>query len=183
MNTFTKALAAIALTFSLSIADANAGDDAALNLTKTGNAAADGVFDKADALNNKLIDSKKKLEAVKASVAKAPTDAAVLKSAGADLTSMTADLATVPADLKAIIDEAKGIKPSGGFMAKMKMGKALLGNLKELPKITTNAKALAEEVKETATSVADSAKNAAPDPAAAVDAAKDAAEKAVEAAK
>jgi hypothetical protein len=183
MNTFTKALAAIALTFSLSIADANAGDDAALNLTKTGNAAADGVFDKADALNNKLIDSKKKLETVKASVAKAPTDAAVLKSADADLTSMTADLATVPADLKAIIDEAKGIKPSGGFMAKMKMGKALLGNLKELPKITTNAKALAEEVKETATSVADSAKNAAPDPAAAVDAAKDAAEKAVEAAK
>jgi hypothetical protein len=182
MTRIFTALAALALSFSLTIADANAGDDA-LKLAKVGDEAADGAFGKARALNDKLINNKKKLADIKASIAKDGTNPEVLKTAAAGLTALANDLKSVPDDVKAIITEAKGVKLSGSMFAKAKKVKALAGNVKELSKVTTNASALIKEVKDTSASVAENAKKAAGDPAAAIDAAKETAEKAVEAAK
>ena len=182
MTRIFTALAALALSFTLTITDANAGDDA-LKLAKVGDEAADGAFGKASALNDKLIATTKKLETIKASIAKDGTNPDVLKTATTDLTALAADLKSVPDDVKAIITEAKGVKLGGSMFAKAKKVKALAGNVKELGKVASNANALIKEVKDTSASVAESAKKAAAAPAAAVEGAKDAAEKAVEAAK
>jgi hypothetical protein len=179
MTRIFTALAALALSFSLTIADANADDDA-LNLAEVGDEAADGAFGKASALNDKLIDNKKKLEAIKASIEKDNTNPEVLKTATADLTALANDLKSVPDDIKAIIGEAKGVKLSGSFMAKAKKVKALAGNVKELGKVTTNATALIKEIKDTSASIVENAKKAAADPAAAIDTAKETADKAAD---
>ncbi|MEC8192469.1 MAG: hypothetical protein VX944_02425 [Myxococcota bacterium] len=161
MSKFVKAFAALALTASIGLTDAHADDHEELNIETVGDEAADAAFGKADALNTKLLDGQKTLDAIKAKVADAADDATVLKGAETDLTALAADLKSVPDDIKAIIDEAKGIKLSGNFITKAKKGKAVISNVAQLDKVTKNADALIEAVSATTTEVAESAKAAA----------------------
>ena len=161
MSTFVKAFAALALTASIGLADAHADDHTELNIETVGDEAADAAFGKADALNNKLIDSQKTLDEIKAKVAAAADDATVLQGAEADLTALAADIKAVPDDIKAIIDEAQSIKLSGNFISKAKKGKAVISNVAQLDTVTKNANALIEAVGNTSTEVSKSAKAAA----------------------
>jgi|GEM_PF-3036691 len=178
MSTFVKAIAALALTFSLTTTNAFAGEDA-LNIAKVGEEAADSAFGKADTLNNKLINGKKTLDEIKAKVADASNNPTVLKGAETDLTALATDLKSIPDDIKAIINEAKGVKLTGNFLAKGKKTKAIASNVVQLGKVTKNASALISAVNETSAEVAKSAKEAA---ANATEAAGDAVEAAGEAA-
>ena len=160
MSKIFAAFAALALTFSLATSNAYA-DDHELNIAKVNDKAADAAFGKANSLNEKLINGQKKLDEIKANVAKASDDPTALQGASTDLTALAADLATVPDDIKAIISEAKGVKLSGNFLQKGKKVKAVAGNVTQLTKVTKNATDLIKAVNDTSAEVAKSAEAAA----------------------
>ena len=73
MSKIFAAFAALALTFSLATSNAYA-DDHELNIAKVNDKAADAAFGKANSLNEKLINGQKKLDEIKANVAKPITN-------------------------------------------------------------------------------------------------------------